>query len=282
MLRALVLVLVLVNAVFWAWTQGQVPWLGLLPEEAGREPQRVARQQDPQALRLLPDATMPARRDPATTDPAASASAPNAQDNAASDPLVGAVPSAASAVLDADAAASSASEPGSSATAIDAASAGAAALPSGSCLEAGPFAGNELAAIEAALLKVAQRRDWVVQAIDSPGVWLIYMGVFSSRQESLGKQGELRRLGIGFEEVLNPPELRPGLSLGRFSEGARANERLAELRRKGINSARVIAATNTRTLHVVRLPQPSSALQAKLAQMDQGLLGKSFVPCAKP
>ena len=51
MLRSLLLLLLLANALFLAWTRG---WLGESPQQAQREPQRLAEQVDPQSVRLLP------------------------------------------------------------------------------------------------------------------------------------------------------------------------------------------------------------------------------------
>ena len=51
MLRGLLLLLLLANALFLAWTRG---WLGESPRQGQREPQRLAEQVDPQAVRLLP------------------------------------------------------------------------------------------------------------------------------------------------------------------------------------------------------------------------------------
>jgi hypothetical protein len=58
MLRALVLALLLANAAWWAWSQGWLPPSALpFPTEAGqREPQRVAAQQRPELVRILPTA----------------------------------------------------------------------------------------------------------------------------------------------------------------------------------------------------------------------------------
>lgn len=53
MLRVLVLLLVLANAAFWAWTQG---WLGTPPRAGEREPQRLEAQVRPEAVRVLPPA----------------------------------------------------------------------------------------------------------------------------------------------------------------------------------------------------------------------------------
>ena len=71
MLRVLVLLLVLANGAYWAWTQGALATLGLAPA-AQREPQRVAQQIHPEALKLL--SAQEVRRLEAT--PVADAAAP--------------------------------------------------------------------------------------------------------------------------------------------------------------------------------------------------------------
>lgn len=52
MLRTLVLALVLLNAMYWAWSQGLLREIGMAPV-AQDEPQRVAKQINPQALQIL-------------------------------------------------------------------------------------------------------------------------------------------------------------------------------------------------------------------------------------
>jgi hypothetical protein len=51
MLRALVLLLLLANGLYFAWAQG---WLGAPPRAAEREPQRLAAQLSPEAVSVLP------------------------------------------------------------------------------------------------------------------------------------------------------------------------------------------------------------------------------------
>ena len=51
MLRTLVLLLLLGNALFFAWAQG---WLGTPPRQAEREPERLAAQVHPESLTVLP------------------------------------------------------------------------------------------------------------------------------------------------------------------------------------------------------------------------------------
>jgi hypothetical protein len=51
MLRALVVLLLLANGLYFAWAQG---WLGAPPRHAEREPQRLAAQVSPDAVTVLP------------------------------------------------------------------------------------------------------------------------------------------------------------------------------------------------------------------------------------
>ncbi|WP_374522080.1 SPOR domain-containing protein [Hydrogenophaga sp.] len=61
MLRALVALLLVANLAYFAWTQGHLGNLGLQPQQTG-EPQRLAQQVKPEAIRLLngPKAEAPA------------------------------------------------------------------------------------------------------------------------------------------------------------------------------------------------------------------------------
>ncbi|WP_428421563.1 hypothetical protein [Methylibium sp.] len=82
MLRALVLLLLLANAGFWAWRHSWLePLHGVIGArpEGEREPERLSLQVDPDRIRLIPAeaASMPASA-PASAEPAAAASAPAA------------------------------------------------------------------------------------------------------------------------------------------------------------------------------------------------------------
>ena len=72
MLRIAVLILLLANAGYYAWTQGWLRAWGLAPQEQS-EPERMANQIRPEALRILPGKDAPA---PAPEAPAAAASTP--------------------------------------------------------------------------------------------------------------------------------------------------------------------------------------------------------------
>lgn len=55
MLRALVVVLVLANIGYFAWSNGALAGFGVMPSRTGdREPQRLQRQIQPDALQVRP------------------------------------------------------------------------------------------------------------------------------------------------------------------------------------------------------------------------------------
>lgn len=79
-LRSVLVVLVLANVVLWAWHQPQVAQaLGLPGPEAQREPFRLTRQVQPEAVRVLGSASSPGGTQTAatTTPPASNAAAAN-------------------------------------------------------------------------------------------------------------------------------------------------------------------------------------------------------------
>jgi hypothetical protein len=77
MLRALVILLMLGNAAFWAWTQG---WLtgvvGIRPTTGDREPERLARQVRPEHIKVLPPPSVDTAVTAASASPGAAAQVP--------------------------------------------------------------------------------------------------------------------------------------------------------------------------------------------------------------
>lgn len=163
MLRGLLLALLLANLVFFVWSQG-----GLGKADGGapggeREPERLSRQVNPEALQLLrPTAAAPA---PEVSASAVTAAEPAASGIDAASASSGSPAEAASAPAAAEASASAAL-PASAASVAAVASAVVLAPtpapppppPGTRCLEAGPFSGLELASAETALAANAKTR----------------------------------------------------------------------------------------------------------------------------
>jgi len=208
MLRGLVVLFLLVNAVLYWWLHDNATAL-----QSDREPQRLNHQVTPDAVQVLPD--LPA------------ASAPRRGASAASAGSVSA--SAADAVV-ADAA-------------TPAASAAGLAHPVGAtlaCSETPPLNDAEFATLKAALGKaglsdaaIGERRQ------TKGGAWIVYLGKFADADARQAKAAELRKLDLKAEPVNSPVALAPGLSLGQFTSQADAAQKLEELGKRGVHSARV-------------------------------------------
>lgn len=216
MLRALVLLLALANAGFFAWSRGWLDGVAGVRMAGEREPERLARQVHPESVRLLPpiaDSDLPA----------------------------------------------------------------AAAL---ACLQAGPFDDAGRVAAEAALQGVVPAGRWTDVTIDQPGAWLVYMGRYPSRNSLARKVEELRRRKLEYEEIGSPPELDPGLSLGRFDDRLAADEALVRFTAQGVRAARVVELSPATSQHFLRVDGADAALAQRLGGLTIDAPGPGFGPCA--
>jgi hypothetical protein len=244
MLRFFVLVLVLANAVFLAWSQGWLDEVTGLRAIGDREPERLTRQVRPESIRILPPGAVKA----AAPGPAIAA-APNPPGPVVAPPPLPSV---------------------------------AEAPPGPACLEAGPFSNAQIGAAVSVLQSHLPGNSWTQQKAERSALWMVYMGRFNDFETMTRRQDELRRLKVEYDELRAPSELAPGLSLGRFEIRGNANNLLDQLSKRGVRNARVIEAIPAATSHMLRIDKPSGAVLAQLSAMPTDALGKGFVPCARP
>ncbi len=152
MLRLSVIVLLLANAGYYAWSQGLLKDWGFAPEEQA-EPQRMNQQIRPETLQIL--RVNPSRNAPPTSSQAAPAGAAAASSSASSSP--------------------------SSPSAPDA----------GECLQAGVFDERQAEALRATLAPLPQG-SWQLDPTPIPGRWMVYMGRFDDLETMDRKRAELR------------------------------------------------------------------------------------------
>jgi hypothetical protein len=248
MLKSLVMLLLAANLGFYAWCKGWID--GGVAARGDREPERLARQVRPESVRILP----PPGGDSKSRLPAAPSAPP------ASVPVAPSAPPA--------------TAPGASATASGEPTA---------CLQSGPYTPAEVPHVETAVLAAlpGQAGGWTHVKIEAPGIWLVYMGKFASRDALQHKLEELGRFrGLVAEEVRNAPELEPGLALGRYDSRGAAQAALAGLAERGVRTARVVALSPPATVVMLRFERVDVPLKSQLLAIPAAsLAGAGFVPC---
>ncbi|MES1977985.1 MAG: SPOR domain-containing protein [Pseudomonadota bacterium] len=258
MLRLLVLLLVLANAAYFAWTKNLLAPYGFAPASQS-EPQRMGQQIRPEAMRI----TVPPQ---AATIPAAqAASAPASSTIPASTTLTTTSGSSTATVSAPLAAASRASAP---------------AVASGpaECLQAGLFNEEQTVVLRDKLQGTLPPNSWVLENIVEPARWMLYMGKYSGADALEKKRGELRQLRVSFQP-LNNPSLEPGLSLGSFPSKADADAEMARIAKRGVRTAKVIQTANEVRGQKLRLPAVDAALRPQLEAIKPLLAGKALKTC---
>lgn len=254
MLRWAVVLLVLANAGYFAWTQGYLDGLGMMPAEQ-REPQRLHQQVKPDALRLL---NGPKGGEAPAAEPAlASPTAPEPPPAAAPAAVVAPPPPAES----------------SPPPATDAANAARA------CWQAAGFteAQTELLRAELALLGLPQS-SWQLNENRSNGRWIVYMGRYDNAEQVERKKAELRAIGVQFRE-LTSNGLGPGLALGTYSTEAAARQALQQTEQSGVRTAKVVQERAEGVSFSLRLPAITDTQRALVDGLRDAMNGKTLRRC---
>ncbi len=144
-----------------------------------------------------------------------------------------------------------------------------AALPSSpsqpalACLEWGSFAAEDTPRAAAALAQFDLAGKLSRREVSDAG-WWVYLPPLKTKAEADRKAGEVKALGIDDLYVVqeNNP-WRFALSLGVFKTEEAANNRLAQLRQKGLHAAAVGPRGAISSVFVIR--DPGDAIAAKIA-----------------
>lgn len=243
MLRLAVIVLLLANAGYYAWTQGLMHTWGLEPQDPS-EPQRLEQQIRPETLRIL-QATPPPKSGPADSEPTALPSAPAPADT----PTATALPGSATAPRPA----------------------------STECLQAGVFDDRQADALRTAAASLP-KGSWELEATPLPGRWMVYMGRFDDIAALNKKRTELRALQINVDRAGGALEY--GLSLGRFSSRNGADRELANVSARGVRTARVVQERPDTTGFTLRLPAVTETLRPQLSVLRSAMAGKTLRACS--
>ena len=254
MVGRLVVLLLVANVAWFAWSQGWLRVFGLAPTVQA-EPERLERQVRPESLTLRPlDAASAAAPAPA---PASRASRPAPAPAPAPTPAVPAQPAPAP-------------EPP-----VAAAPPPPAPAP-GVCLQAGVFNEQQADAVRRAAASLPAG-SWRLEPVQLPGRWMVYVGKLADADAVRTKRSELRDLGVDTDRP--GAALEPGLSLGRFSSEEAAQRALTDLGRKGVRTARVVQERRDTPAYLLRLPNADAALRQQVRGLRGALAGKELRGC---
>jgi hypothetical protein len=150
------------------------------------------------------------------------------------------------------------------------------------CLKWGPFAGDALSRAGQSLQKLQLGDRLSRQQSAGPKGYWVYIPPLGSRQKALEKIAELRRLGVSDYLLIQAGgRWQYAISLGVLSTEAAAKAQLAQLRRKGVRSARAgpRSTESSRTSFLIR--DADDPLTAKLVELNQDFPGSELtaVPC---
>ncbi|MDZ7812301.1 MAG: SPOR domain-containing protein [Ideonella sp.] len=138
-----------------------------------------------------------------------------------------------------------------------------AAFDGQACLEVGPLNPPQISTATRALQQAGVAPGgWAEIRRDIPGRWVIAMGRFESREQLQRKLAELQRLQLKPQEATGT--LAPGLILGEFSSTQAAQERLTQLKERGVRTARVVSLAEGRVEVRLRADQLSPTALSKL------------------
>lgn len=225
MLRLFVLLLLVTNGLFFAWSKGYLSQFGFV-SAAKNESFRLTEQIEPERIVIKQNAV--------TTAPPAT--------NKLSAPATTQAPVATT-----------------SATATTQAP----TVATTACLTAGAFNDRQSTALKQALSTQLPDLRWRFDAVTVPARWIVYMGKYPNNAARDLKKSQLNQINVRYE-VLTEGNLEPGLSLGSHASQAAANQSLQQLFKQGVRTARVLQEAPEQKAQTLVVPAADDTNRAKL------------------
>lgn len=148
------------------------------------------------------------------------------------------------------------------------------------CLEAGPFDASDLSAAEATLIAAQLPAEaWQRQEQPAPGRWAVFAGRYPEAPLRRSREDDLKKLGLSWELLSEPPELAPGLVLNRHPTRDAAEAWLKDGAPAGLRGARVVQLPERPATWRLRVPTAEADLAERLKALSAGGLAGGFKPC---
>ena len=229
MLRLFVLLLLVANGLFFAWSNGYLSQFGFA-SATKNESFRLAEQIEPTRILIKQNAV--------STAP----------------PATNKLPAAATTTTQAPAATTPTPTP---------ATTQAPTVATTACLTAGAFNDRQSTALKQALSTQLPDLRWRFDAVTVPARWIVYMGKYPNNAARDLKKSQLNQINVRYE-VLTEGNLEPGLSLGSHASQAAANQSLQQLFKQGVRTARVLQEAPEQKAQTLVVPAADDTNRAKL------------------
>ncbi len=263
MIRFAIVLLLLANAGYYAFSQGMLRSLGWAPHNPS-EPERLQQQVKPDELRILSSQELEQAQKQTQT-----------QSTAAETPHTPAEPAPAPAPV-ASAEADKPVEKPAEKVAEKPAEKPVEKPEKKECLTAGSFDSKQVESLRLQLAKLPEG-SWKLDSSTASGRWMVYVGKFSSQEALDTRRNELRGMDISTDRA-RVASLEPGISLGRFSTEEAAERHQATMAKKGVTGSKVVVERPETTSYTLRLPKADAATK-KRVQSWHIMDGKDLQAC---
>jgi len=148
------------------------------------------------------------------------------------------------------------------------------------CLELGGFNPDDVPRVRQVLEPLALGPRLSQRRAEEIASYWVFMSPQGSRQAANRKSAELKKLGVeDFFIVQEDPKLQFAISLGVFKTEEAARGRLAELRKKGVRTARVGPRETPVQKVYFTVREVPDALASRLNELRQGFPGSELKNC---
>lgn len=149
------------------------------------------------------------------------------------------------------------------------------------CMELGAFSLGDVPRVQRALEPLALGSRLTQRRADEIASYWVFVPPLRNRQAANLKAAELKKLGVeDFFIVQEDPKLRFAISLGVFKTEEAARSRLAELRTKGVRTARVGPKETSVQKVYFAIREVPDALVTKLNDLRQSFAGTELRDCS--
>lgn len=289
MLRIVIVLLVVANAVYFAWARGHLQALGLGPSQPAPATPEAHAPLRPEAVQVVQSPPTPAQPEAAqhSSPPpvipvlVAQNTPPLAEAEQAPQDLA-APPQASEAAAPDTPAQEQTPSPAAAAPAPPPAPVPPPPPPPAppvpkQCMAFGPLTAEQAEPVRA-VLQSWPRAQWRWEQQSVNGRWMVLWAKVNDDLLSNARRAELQSKNIAFERLRSGPHAG-GFSLGRFSSEAAAQQQKRNLERRGITGATVVLEREAAVLYTVQFPDYAAVREQVRRELGRHLGGRSPQGC---